>query len=484
MQEASRSAESSNSGARDQCVVFIDDSNIFIEAQKYYARYLKLRVKQDPRCRLDIGKLIDLAVHGRKVCYGKLYGSEPPALDTVWNKLREQGLEVDAYPKSFTGKEKKVDTALSTEMTEYAIINRSEAHKPTIIIIAGDRDYCPPVEKSLSYGWKVELVAFERSIAKEIADIKNDNYKVTRFESLLEVKECRDSCCYVSARWRIESYRLPKDRTIVLHFKSPLISLSELQQESTKGLLKKYANEITQITGIPCFYHLHKWEPYTGCRVYIINGHRPTKVERRSEQIDFFRICKDQAHQLNTKCLEISPLYEKYTTMMESGDATDDVLKTENRFSALDVEDITEWSDDYFLSHIYDDDQGQDVIEATEGPDQASPEERSVRPYSPAERRKSVPKYSTACPFEFSCTNGVHCKHTHTQAERRFFKANGGKGHKGYKSKPCRYHYEKNRSCKRDPKECSYYHSIDEARCYVCKTNNRVYIGHASHDHA
>jgi len=72
--------ESDYSGADDECVVFIDNSNIFIEGQKYYARHLNLRVPQDPRCRIDIGNLLDLAVDGKTLCYGKLYGSEPPAM--------------------------------------------------------------------------------------------------------------------------------------------------------------------------------------------------------------------------------------------------------------------------------------------------------------------------------------------------------------------------------------------------------------------
>ena len=327
------------------------------------------------------------------------------------------------------------------------------------------------------------MLAFERSISKQMRDIgqKSVNFKIIGVESLL--KDNVNSCCYVSARWRTELYRIPRHRTIILHFKERLTSPEQL--------LKEFADEITQITGIPCFYHLRKAEPNTSRWVYIIAF---TKVGRgpSSTEIDFFRICKENLHQLKTKCLEISPLYENYTTMMENSDTTEDVPKLENRFSALDVEDITEYSDDYFLSHIYDDDHDS-VIEATEGLDQASPDyepgnssaEAFVRVKSSAKERQPGPKYSTPCQYEFSCLKGRHCDYKHTQEQVDFFKANDGKGRMGYKSKPCRYHYA-NRSCKNGPKNktpnCVYYHSEEEARCYVCKTNNLKYIGHASHD--
>ena len=330
-----------------ECALFIDDSGFLIEAQKYCARYLNLRVPQDPRCRLDIGKLIDLAVQGRTVCYGKLYCSEPPALDTVWKKIREH-LEVDTYmyQKSSKGQEKEVDTAMTLDVYDYALTSRSQARKKTIIIVARDRDYYTLVRKILSkeYAWKIELLTFERSMSNQMRDIKSDNFEVTAVESLFKEKKFMDSCCYVSARWRIDSYHLPRHRTIILHFKEQLSSPS--------GLLKKYANEITLITGIPCFYHLHISEPYTSLRVYII-GHTWVKLESvYSNEIHFFRICEAKKHELNTKCSEISPLYERYTTMMESGE---DLLKLENRFSALATEDVAECSDDYFSSDIYDD---------------------------------------------------------------------------------------------------------------------------------
>lgn len=64
-------------------LLYIDNSNIFESAKKYSGRKKGYRNGiPDVACRIDIGKLIKKAVGPRKLLFGKLYGSEPPALDT------------------------------------------------------------------------------------------------------------------------------------------------------------------------------------------------------------------------------------------------------------------------------------------------------------------------------------------------------------------------------------------------------------------
>jgi len=288
----SSSEESSDTQAANQCALFIDDSNIFIEGQKYYARSLNLRVSHDPRCRIDIGHLVDLAVGGRTVWYGKLYGSEPPALDTVWKKMREKGLEVEVFKRNLKGREKEVDTAMTADALEYALESRARKH--TVVVIAGNRDYCPLVKKLLNKKreWEVNLVAFEDSISSQMRSIEKEsaNFEIVTLQRLLQDRA--DSCCYIEARWRIELWRIPKNRTLILCFKEPLIPVtaSVRQQVDISELLKKYAEEITRITGVPCCYHLCKNGPNTYRQLYII-GYTWVKDEPGGGRIDFFRIC-------------------------------------------------------------------------------------------------------------------------------------------------------------------------------------------------
>lgn len=81
--------------SEEKVMLYIDNSNIFNETQKFSARKKKfLNGIRDVNCRLDIGNLVTVAVRHRDIIHGKLYGSEPPALDTVWRAIRQEKIEV------------------------------------------------------------------------------------------------------------------------------------------------------------------------------------------------------------------------------------------------------------------------------------------------------------------------------------------------------------------------------------------------------
>ena len=71
--------------------IHVDDSNMWIEAKKRAALKLKLKCVEDPRLRLDIGKVTDVVANGRNVAWGTLYGSEPLPIDSAWQKITEDG---------------------------------------------------------------------------------------------------------------------------------------------------------------------------------------------------------------------------------------------------------------------------------------------------------------------------------------------------------------------------------------------------------
>jgi hypothetical protein len=91
-----------------------------------------------------------------------------------------------------------------------------------------------------------------------------------------------------------------------------------------------------------------------------------------------------------------------------------------------------------------------------------------------------VATFSESCKYGFNCKNGLRCGRKHPDDEVKFFKMNEGKGARQYKSKPCDYFINR-RACLKGKTEvapmCSYYHSIDEARCYQCK----IYGGEVGH---
>src|SRR5690349_10436246 len=100
-------------------IVYLDNSNMFINAGQYAAQKYKFRVPSDVRCRVDLGKLVDLACDGRKALRAKLYGSEPPALDTVWKAIRSKSIEVDHFRRStWNNREKETDAALTADAVD------------------------------------------------------------------------------------------------------------------------------------------------------------------------------------------------------------------------------------------------------------------------------------------------------------------------------------------------------------------------------
>ena len=115
---------------------------------------LGLVYEYDQRCRIDVGSLMTVLAGEYTKNKAMLFCSEPPAVDSVWEKFRKQQIEVDVFRKNVKGKEKQVDNALTAEVTELVAKNHHDPNKDMIIIIGGDRDYVAAIEKALKYKWR------------------------------------------------------------------------------------------------------------------------------------------------------------------------------------------------------------------------------------------------------------------------------------------------------------------------------------------
>ena len=147
--------------------IYVDNSNLWIEGKKAYARVKGLSTPEDPRARFDIGKVGEVVAAGREnhVDGRTLYGSRPPEADTVWKKIEKHKWLVDISDKSFhTGKEKQVDAKLITDLV--SLVTKSAPG--VVIIVSGDADYIPPIEKALECKWQVEVWAWKQAISSAI----------------------------------------------------------------------------------------------------------------------------------------------------------------------------------------------------------------------------------------------------------------------------------------------------------------------------
>ena len=149
--------------------------------------------QEDHRVRFDVGKLTDVILNGRKVNGLNLYGSEPPQVDSVWQKIKEHGWKTNIQQSSqCTGKEKKVDASMNVDITETACSNQSG----TIAIVSGDADFEPSIKSALKHDWKVEVYSWEHATSKDLSsrtDVKlvylnEDLERITFVERLFKFR--------------------------------------------------------------------------------------------------------------------------------------------------------------------------------------------------------------------------------------------------------------------------------------------------------
>uniref|UniRef100_A0A8H7N6J8 NYN domain-containing protein n=1 Tax=Bionectria ochroleuca TaxID=29856 RepID=A0A8H7N6J8_BIOOC len=182
-----------SSDMNENCMIFVGDSNVWIEAQKFAAsgksRLPKLEdCDQDPRYRVNIGKLVSRISNGRSVEGAFLYGSRPPPNDAVWNSYERFGFKVNVYNRANDGKEKQVDSSMATDISrqatklevgaKYDEEIKQQLNNMTFIVVSGDRDMLPPIIATLECGIPVEVWAWKSGISNEHKRREGGNLRV------------------------------------------------------------------------------------------------------------------------------------------------------------------------------------------------------------------------------------------------------------------------------------------------------------------
>jgi hypothetical protein len=100
--------------------VFVDNSNVFEEGKRAsHVRLWKSRRYKDQEYVLDYGMLLQLVMDGGYLAaLPKMYGSEPPPNDTVWDRIREEGYDLTVFKRNIFGKEKGLDMELGAAIMD------------------------------------------------------------------------------------------------------------------------------------------------------------------------------------------------------------------------------------------------------------------------------------------------------------------------------------------------------------------------------
>ena len=150
------------------CVILVDNSNIYIEGQKCSATRKGMgpvdgRPPIDYSWRIDFTRLLTHLADGRNIRGAVLVGSRPPANDAVWKMAEQGGFKVFTHDRDWSNKEKAVDTELVAQGT--LLIAKTPA--PAVLVIgSGDRDFMPLVNIAHELGWTVEMAAFSSAYSQ------------------------------------------------------------------------------------------------------------------------------------------------------------------------------------------------------------------------------------------------------------------------------------------------------------------------------
>ena len=200
------------------CYLFVDNSNLWIEGQKFSARKLQLSdTVQDPRFRIDLGSFLRLVIGKRSIAQAFLYGSTPPPNDSVWRAARLKNFTVETYKRAMGvqyGREKEVDVAMATQITLLAAkCNEDDKENTVFIIVTGDRDFIAPVKTAIKENIHVEMWAWKSGM--NILYRQHANLTPTLLK-VKEIDEIADKVSFTSIISTRQKKDVAPDHAIVL----------------------------------------------------------------------------------------------------------------------------------------------------------------------------------------------------------------------------------------------------------------------------
>lgn len=138
--------------------VFVDDQNLFfgIVNDSFYGRSF----------RIDFGQLLleaarDATGRTRGVASAYIAGIIPDD-DSFWRIAENQGFTVRRGYLNAYGRSKQDDAYLITDLTATVCERPTPS---TAVLVAGDADYSPPLQKALQKGWRTEVAFVARGVS-------------------------------------------------------------------------------------------------------------------------------------------------------------------------------------------------------------------------------------------------------------------------------------------------------------------------------
>lgn len=137
--------------------VFVDDQNLF---------YGISNARQDRGYRIDFGRMLmevakDSKGTTRGVASAYIAGVIPND-DSFWKIAQNQGFTVRRGYLGAGRRSKQDDAYLISDLVETVCTQPGPA---TVVLVAGDADYAPPLIKSMDRGWRNEVALIDTGIS-------------------------------------------------------------------------------------------------------------------------------------------------------------------------------------------------------------------------------------------------------------------------------------------------------------------------------
>jgi uncharacterized LabA/DUF88 family protein len=159
-------------------LIYLDDSNLWIEGKKVSAvsKGMALDIWEatetrtyDHNFKVDFGRVLAIA-NNEPIKMARFYGSRPPEADSVWQAAQQVGFRLTILDRNARNKEKGVDASMIADiMTDlYELAEQGDI----FILITGDADYVPVVEKLKAKNFAVHVLFWEHAAVtlKQAAD--------------------------------------------------------------------------------------------------------------------------------------------------------------------------------------------------------------------------------------------------------------------------------------------------------------------------
>jgi NYN domain len=155
---------------------YVDNSNVWIEGQRIQA--VKQGLARDPYDAMnrrisapwsyDFGRLYELVCPlGTRVGRSILVGSRPPPNDSVCERARSEGFEVEVFNRNVANKEKQVDSSIVTTMLDDSYEHMKSDRGDMAALVAGDGDYIPSVRSLQRRGLQVRIVFWKHATSRK-----------------------------------------------------------------------------------------------------------------------------------------------------------------------------------------------------------------------------------------------------------------------------------------------------------------------------